>query len=78
MSRRTKEIVMNKNNEGLQRITPRHCELEPCSNTAYWSFDGLPLCYEDMRNMAYLNGDNEEAFAPALAHAEEDEQAHVQ
>jgi hypothetical protein len=58
---------MSNNNELLQRIEPRPCELEPCNNMAHWQYGGIAICYKDMRFMADMNGDNAEAFAPALA-----------
>jgi len=59
------------NNE-LQRIEPRPCDIEQCHHTAHWSYRGTAICYEDMQVMSDMNSDNEEAFAPALAHAEEE------
>lgn len=38
-----------------------------CANTAFWQYNSIALCRTCMESMSNMNGDNEEAFAPALA-----------
>ena len=51
---------------GLQPIALRPCEIEGCQNDAVWAFNGIAVCVDDMKEMASMNSDNAEAFAPAL------------
>jgi hypothetical protein len=64
------------NHEGLVRIVPRQCEvfdlidgeeIVQCPHTACWQYAGFAVCLPDMKAMARMNSDNEEAFTPALS-----------
>lgn len=59
----------------LHKLTkPEPCTIEfhaagdliPCGKPAQWSVDDVPVCEDDMRNMAGMNSDNAAFFAPAL------------
>lgn len=52
--------------EGLKRIEARPCDVAPCTNVAYWSYDGTAICYADMKSMSDMNSDNAKMFVPAL------------
>jgi hypothetical protein len=63
----------------LVRIVPRQCEISDlingedwvrCPHTATWQYEGTAVCLDDMKAMAAMNSENEEAFAPALASVE--------
>lgn len=67
---------MENKNAGLERIVPRRCEivalgddedLVQCPHQACWQYDRTAICLEDIKAVARMNSDNEEAFAPALA-----------
>jgi hypothetical protein len=59
-------------NNDLQRINPRPCEVTPCQNIASWAYRGIAVCREDMCIMSDMNGDNQEAFEPALMGSEQE------
>jgi hypothetical protein len=70
-----KKKVKN-NHEGLARIVPRQCEIfdlidgeevVQCPHPACWQYDGTAVCLPDIKAIARMNSDNEEAFAPALS-----------
>jgi hypothetical protein len=58
------------NSNELKQIEPRPCELGPlnnrCTNVAYWSYNGVAVCYADLKAMSDMNSDNAKAFASAL------------
>lgn len=52
---------------GLLQISARPCSIVGCENTATWAKDGATVCIEDMKQMASMNNDDADYFAPALS-----------
>jgi hypothetical protein len=44
-----------------------HGELATCGQSAHWLLNDVPVCDEDIHEIAGLNSDNETFLQPALA-----------